>query len=48
LQSKSVPKTVEKLQPVLGFALGLAQANDPVAFLPLTALLQEVNAFESF
>lgn len=30
----------------LGFALGLAQAGDAVAFLPLTAFLEYFEAFE--
>jgi len=34
--------------PHLHVGLGLGQADDLLAFLPLTALLQELDPFEAF
>ena len=36
-------KPLQKLR----FRLGLAEARDPVAFLPLTTFLQEFSAFKT-
>ena len=32
----------------LGFGLGFAEAGDAVAFLPLSAFLEQFDAFEAF
>ena len=43
----SAHRGMESCDEPSGFALGLGQADWALAFLPLTALLEELDAFES-